>query len=300
MTTRSTKRPDASTAPFVMNVVEQTAANSAFRHVLFTGARMQVVVMSLPPNGEIGEETHERVEQALFCVRGKGILHANGRFWDFESGDIAVVPPGVRHNIIENTGLRPLDLVTIYTPPNHLPNRVHETKQDAEADAEDAAFDAGAQERFGASLASLSRELLYGAEHKLGLRVPRAGASCASCTWLHPAGPGPHCTNQLWQLWPRERGGGGGKSRLPVNDAATFCCDLWRAAPSAAATSATAGKTESLLRKLLAAAEAHGEESGVEHEAGDLRDLFTACWKRLNPEQRRDVYAEHEALRNED
>lgn len=164
----------------------------------------------------------------------------------------------------------------------------------AKARAGDAVFATSTEARLGASLAALAREMLYGAGHKLGLRVPRGGASCASCVWVRPAASGPDCTSRLWQLWPRARGGGGGKSRLPVKDAATFCCDLWSAAPSAGASSSVAAKTMGLLRKLLAAAEAHGEESGVDYEAGDLRDILTACWARMSPEQRRAVYAEHD------
>ncbi len=154
----------------------------------------------------------------------------------------------------------------------------------------------GVEGRARPSLAALSYELLYGADHKLGLRVPRGGSSCASCQWVRHASDGPRCASALWQLWPRDRGGGGGKRRLPVKDATTFCCDLWR---SAGAADAKFVKTAGLLRKLLAAAEAHGEESGVEHEAGDLRDLLIACWERLSPEQRREVYAEHQALHGE-
>ena len=164
----------------------------------------------------------------------------------------------------------------------------------AMARAGDAVSVTSAEARLGASLAALAREMLYGAGHKLGLRVPRGGASCASCVWVRPAASGPDCASRLWQLWPRARGGGGGKSRLPVKDAATFCCDLWSAAPSAGASSSVAAKTKGLLRKLLAAAEAHGQESGVDYEAGDLRDILTACWARMSPEQRRAVYAEHD------
>jgi hypothetical protein len=155
-----------------------------------------------------------------------------------------------------------------------------------------------------ASLAALSNALLYGTDHKLGLRVPRGGSACASCRWVRRESDGPHCANGLWQLWPRERGGGGGKSRLPVKDAGAYCCDLWRPGSATRRRDAeqpapNVGRTEGLLRKLLAAAEAHGEESGVDYEAGDLRDLLSACWKRLSPEHRREVYAEHHGLHDE-
>ena len=100
--------------------------------------------------------------------------------------------------------------------------------------AKDRALDAGAAEGVGASLANLSHELLYGPDHQLGLQVPPGGSSCASCRWVRPQGDGPHCENRLWQLWPRKRGGGGGKSHLPVQEAGTFCCDLWTPAATSA------------------------------------------------------------------
>lgn len=77
------------------------------------------------------------------------------------------------------------------------------------------------------SLHEVALELLYGPEHKLGTRVPLAGASCATCSFAKIQKDGPHCMNRLWQLWPKRRGGGGGRSHLPVMDGRTFCCDLW-------------------------------------------------------------------------
>jgi hypothetical protein len=156
-------------------------------------------------------------------------------------------------------------------------------------------LDAGGGDPLGASLANLARDLLYGPDHALGVRVPPGGSSCASCRWVRPEGEGPHCDNRLWQLWPRNRGGGGGNRRLPVKDATTFCCDLWRASQATAAAPAPR-RTEGLLKRLFEGAEAHGEASGPDQETGDLQDLLRASWERLSPEQRRAVYAEHEAV----
>lgn len=51
-----------------------------------------------------------------------------------------------------------------------------------------------------------------------------------------------------------------------------------------------------LLAKLLAAAEAHGQQSEPEHEVGDLQVLLRSCWERLTPAQQRAVYQEHAEL----
>ncbi len=47
-----------------------------------------------------------------------------------------------------------------------------------------------------------------------------------------------------------------------------------------------------LLGDLLRAAENHGKAGDPEHEVGDLEALIDACWERLTPEQRREIYAE--------
>ena len=41
------------------NIVKDTQENTNFRRVLFTGQNSQLVVMSIPPGGEVGNETHK-------------------------------------------------------------------------------------------------------------------------------------------------------------------------------------------------------------------------------------------------
>jgi mannose-6-phosphate isomerase-like protein (cupin superfamily) len=121
------------------NILELARANDAYRRVVFTGAKTQLVVMSIPPGGDVGQESHEFVEQFLFCAGGVGQVLIDGKSSPFRPGDVVVVPPGTRHNFL-NTGAAPLQIYTIYAPPNHLPGRVHATKADAEADVEDHEF----------------------------------------------------------------------------------------------------------------------------------------------------------------
>ncbi|MRG96784.1 cupin domain-containing protein [Polyangium spumosum] len=126
-------------ATFHADIAALTRQNTAFRRVLFTAKKMQIVAMSIPPGGDIGEEMHQRVEQVLFLVEGEGKVVINGVASPFRPGDVVLVTPGVRHNFV-NTGKAPLKLYTLYAPPNHLPGRVHLTKADAEADVENEAF----------------------------------------------------------------------------------------------------------------------------------------------------------------
>lgn len=137
--------PAPSGGAYHVNILEAAHRNTAYRRVLFTRAKMQLVVMSIPPGGDIGEEQHRRVEQILFCAEGSGRAVINGVETAFKQGDVVFVIPGTRHNFI-NDGSAPLKIHTIYSPPNHIPGRVQWTKADAEADVENEEFGRRADE----------------------------------------------------------------------------------------------------------------------------------------------------------
>lgn len=120
------------------NILKDALENGDFRHVLFTGPKSQLVLMSIPPGGEIGEETHPHTEQTLFFLAGSGEGSLEDSRFSIVPGDVVVVTAGTRHNF-RNTGAEPLQVWTVYAPPNHIDGRVHRTKADADADAEDEA-----------------------------------------------------------------------------------------------------------------------------------------------------------------
>lgn len=122
-----------------MNVRAAAEKNTDFRRVLFTGKHSQLVIMCIPPGGEVGEETHDHVEQTLYIHQGMGEGMLNGETFPLDPGHTVVVTPGTRHNF-KNTGTEPLKIITTYSPPNHIDGRVHQTKAEAEADQEDEAF----------------------------------------------------------------------------------------------------------------------------------------------------------------
>lgn len=127
---------------YVTNIIKAVSSDSNFRRVLFTGVKTQLVVMEIPPQGEIGEETHDHVEQTLFFMKGEGKAILDGVESVIRAGDVYVVTPGTRHNFI-NTGTEALEVYTVYSPPNHIDGRVHKTKTEADADIEDEAFGHG-------------------------------------------------------------------------------------------------------------------------------------------------------------
>jgi mannose-6-phosphate isomerase-like protein (cupin superfamily) len=113
----------------IATVAEQS---DDFRRVLWTGEHTQLVIMTIPPGGEIGEEVHEGIDQILTFVSGTGEARVSGRTRKVAAGDLVVVPAGKKHNFV-NTGPNPLVLYTVYGPPEHADGAVHRTKEEADA-----------------------------------------------------------------------------------------------------------------------------------------------------------------------
>ena len=116
---------------YAADALRLAQANENFRQVLFTTERSQLVLMTLRPGEEIGEEVHEGTDQVLAFVAGQGEAVIEGARQPVRAGSVVVVPAGTRHNFI-NTGGTSLRLVTVYTPPEHPDGTVHRTKQEAE------------------------------------------------------------------------------------------------------------------------------------------------------------------------
>lgn len=125
--------------PYIGNIQSLVMRNDTFREVIFTGEKSQLVVMSIPVLGEVGEEIHEHVEQTLYIVSGVCRVVLNDIEHTVSGGDVVVVTPGTKHNFI-NVGEEVVKIITTYSPPNHIEGRVHATKEDADRDAEDEAF----------------------------------------------------------------------------------------------------------------------------------------------------------------
>lgn len=103
-----------------------------FRRVLWTGKHSQLVIMTIPPGGEIGEEVHPDTDQILTFVSGVGEAQVSGQKRQVGPGDLVVVPAGRKHNFL-NTGPNPLVLYTVYGPAEHAEGAVHKTKDEADA-----------------------------------------------------------------------------------------------------------------------------------------------------------------------
>jgi mannose-6-phosphate isomerase-like protein (cupin superfamily) len=128
---------------FVANIEELTVRNTDFRRVLYTGKYLQLVLMTLQPGEEIGEEVHDDHDQFFRVESGAGEVRIDGKPTPIKDDDAVIVPAGARHNVI-NTGDAPLALYTLYGPPEHRDGVVHAGK--AQADASEEHFDGATTE----------------------------------------------------------------------------------------------------------------------------------------------------------
>lgn len=122
---------------FNSNIETDTLENSAFRKVLYTAKHMQLVLMSLLPNEEIGMETHTENDQFFRFETGIGKCIIDGNEYEVKDGSAVIVPAGAKHNIINTSATEPLRFYTIYSPAHHKDGIVRLTKQEAEANDEE-------------------------------------------------------------------------------------------------------------------------------------------------------------------
>jgi mannose-6-phosphate isomerase-like protein (cupin superfamily) len=133
-----TELKDYGPEPLAININEATKENDTFRTALWTGTHLQVTLMSIDVNDDIGLEIHPEIDQFIRIEEGEGLVKMGSTkdLLDFEakvSDDFAfMIPAGTWHNII-NTGDKPLKAYSIYAPPQHPQGTVHETKADAQA-----------------------------------------------------------------------------------------------------------------------------------------------------------------------
>ena len=127
---------------WVGDVEKVTLENDTFRTVVFTGEHTQLTVMRLEPEGDIGREAHDHLDQFLRIEQGQGRVELGPtedeitETHEVQDDWAVIVPAGVWHNVV-NTGSRDLKLYSLYSPPEHPDGTVHETR--AESDEAEAA-----------------------------------------------------------------------------------------------------------------------------------------------------------------
>ena len=122
---------------FKTNIEKEALGNDKFRKVLYTSKYSQLVLMSLKPGEEIGTERHEQHDQFFRFESGIGKCMIDDTEYGVIAGDAIVVPAGAKHNIINLSDTKSLNLYTIYSPPNHKDGILRTSKEEAEMDKEE-------------------------------------------------------------------------------------------------------------------------------------------------------------------
>ncbi|MBB4857705.1 mannose-6-phosphate isomerase-like protein (cupin superfamily) [Novosphingobium chloroacetimidivorans] len=122
-------------AVFNKDIIALTTKNKNFQKEVYYDENCQIVMMSIEPGDDIGEETHD-ADQTTFFVSGEGQAVVDGSRSKVTPNHIIVIPKGAKHNII-NKGEEPLKLFTVYSPPAEEQGISHKTKEEAEAAEEE-------------------------------------------------------------------------------------------------------------------------------------------------------------------
>lgn len=88
--------------------------------------------MRLLPGEEIGVEVHTTHDQFFRIESGEARIVMDGKESVLTDGMAAIVPSGTKHNVINCSTGKDLKLYTIYSPAEHPPGTVHQTKAEAE------------------------------------------------------------------------------------------------------------------------------------------------------------------------
>lgn len=115
---------------FITNIEKDTLDNKYYRNVLYTAPNSQLVLMSIEPEQEIGEEVHDDSDQFFRIEAGSGIIEINGQKHEVSGGSAVVVPAGALHNVINTSNTESLQLYAIYSPPHHRDGVLHSRKDD--------------------------------------------------------------------------------------------------------------------------------------------------------------------------
>ena len=121
---------------YVVDIEKATKQNNNFRKVLYTGKNSQLVLMSLKPGEDIGEEVHH-LDQFIRIEKGTGKAVLDGVEHTIEDDYAVVIPAGTKHNIVNSSKDAEMKLYSVYSPPEHRDGVVHKTKSEAVADDEE-------------------------------------------------------------------------------------------------------------------------------------------------------------------
>jgi mannose-6-phosphate isomerase-like protein (cupin superfamily) len=122
---------------FKSNIEKDTLKNKNYRKVLYTSVHSQLVLMTVRPKEQIGEEVHPENDQFFRFEAGKGRVEIDGNKYTVKDGDAVIIPAGAKHNVVNISATEDLKMYTIYSPAHHKDQIVRMTKEDAEANEQE-------------------------------------------------------------------------------------------------------------------------------------------------------------------
>lgn len=122
---------------YFANIEKETLENDNYRKALFTGEKMQLVVMSLKPGEDIPLEVHDHIDQFIRVEKGQAYAKIGEEEFNLNDDDVVIVPAGKEHYVKNSSETENLKLYTIYADPEHAPNTIHKTKEEADASHHD-------------------------------------------------------------------------------------------------------------------------------------------------------------------
>ncbi len=115
---------------FNKDMIDLATRNDLWQKEVYRDKKVQIVLMSIPADEEIGMETHP-ADQTTFIVAGEAQVVIDGHSTRAGPNHLVVVPKGAEHNIV-NKGAGVLKLFSVYAPPAEPEGAAFRTKAEAE------------------------------------------------------------------------------------------------------------------------------------------------------------------------
>ena len=133
---------DIGPQPHAFDLEKHTLENSNYRTVAWSGRYLQVTLMSIPVDSDIGMEMHPETDQFLRLDAGQGRVQIGAAKdqltfqREVTDGWCILIPAGYWHNVT-NTGDEPMQIYAVYAPAHHKPGKIHKTAHEASTDRDD-------------------------------------------------------------------------------------------------------------------------------------------------------------------
>lgn len=113
-----------------INIEKSTIQNKNYRRVLYTSNNdLQLTIMSIRPQEDIGMEEHSNLAQLVRIESGTGKAIIGKTIYRLEDGVIVIIPRNTRHNIINTSKTEDLKIYVVYTAQQHVDKLVERVKK---------------------------------------------------------------------------------------------------------------------------------------------------------------------------